>query len=138
MQDSITKSINNWLLNIDIIKNNYKDIKIEEVDGVKQLALQRSGVEVLQNYFKGRKEQYSYVLFLQENSEGNSNKIKNFDWLDDLVDAIDTKVRKGDLPKHDTKQFTNCECANAISYEVSQNGNITNYQLQLNFKITTF
>lgn len=137
MQDSITKSINEWLLKIPLIKDNY-DIKIEEVDGVKQLALQRSGVDIIKSYFKGRIEQYDYVLFLKENSEGNSNKIRNFDWIDDLVDEINTKVRNGDLPIHDTKQFTSCECANGISYEVSEDGLITNYQLQINFKITTF
>ena len=84
--DSITQAINDWLLTRPLISENY-DIEIEELpDGTKMLALQRSGVELIKRYYKGRKEEYQYMLFLKENSEGNELKTANFDWLDDCFD----------------------------------------------------
>ena len=61
--DSITQAINDWLLTRPLISENY-DIEIEELpDGTKMLALQRSGVELMTRYFRGRKEEYQYILF---------------------------------------------------------------------------
>lgn len=136
--DSITQAINDWLLTRPLISENY-DIDIEELpNGTKMLALQRSGVELITRYFKGRKEEYQYMLFLKENSEGNELKTSNFDWLDDLVDDIYKQVEKRNFPQIEDKQVTSMRCANQITYEVSEDGTISNYAVQLYFTITSF
>lgn len=136
--DSITQAINDWLLTRPLISENY-DIEIEELpDGTKMLALQRSSVELIKRYYKGRKEEYQYMLFLKENSEGNELKTANFDWLDDLVDDIYKQVEKRNFPQIEDKQVTSMRCANQITYEVSEDGTISNYAVQLYFTITSF
>ena len=136
--DSITQAINDWLLTRPLISENY-DIDIEELpDGTKMLALQRSGVELIKRYYKGRKEEYQYMLFLKEDSEGNELKTANFDWLDDLVDDIYEQVEKRNFPQIEDKQVTSMRCANQITYEVSEDGTISNYAVQLYFTITSF
>ena len=136
--DSVTQAINDWLLKRPLISENY-DIDIEELpDGTKMLALQRSGVELLKRYYKGRKEEYQYMLYLKENSEGNELKTTNFDWLDNLVDDIYEQVEKRNYPVIEGKQVTSMRCANQITYEVSEDGTISNYAVQLYFTITTF
>ena len=136
--DSITQAINDWLLTRPLISENY-DIDIEELpDGTKMLALQRSGVELIKRYFQGRKEEYQYMLFLKENSEGNDLKTANFDWLDDLVDDIYKQVEERNFPEIEGKQVTSMRCANQITYEVNEDGTISNYAVQLYFMITSF
>ena len=136
--DSITQAINDWLLTRPLISENY-DIDIEELpDGTKMLALQRSGVELITRYFKGRKEEYQYMLFLREDSEGDELKTANFDWLDDLVDDIYKQVENRNFPQIEDKQVTSMRCANQITYEVSEDGTISNYAVQLYFTITSF
>ena len=145
MTDSITQAINDWLLTRPLISENY-DIDIEELpDGTKILALQRNGVELIKRYFKGRKEEYQYMLFLKENSEGNELKTANFDWLDDLVNDIYKQVENRNFPEIENKQVTSMRCANQITYEVSEityevsdDGTISNYAVQLYFTITSF
>ena len=136
--DSITQAINDWLLTRPLISENY-DIDIEELpDGTKMLALQRSGVELIKRYYKGRKEEYQYMLFLKENSEGNELKTANFDWLDDLVDDIYEQVENRNFPIIENKQVISMRCANQITYEVNEDGTISNYAVQLYFTIASF
>ena len=136
--DSITQAINDWLLTRPLINENY-DIEIEELpDGTQVLALQRSGVELIKRYFQGRKEEYQYMLFLKENSEGDNTKIANFDWLDDLVDDIYKQVENRNFPIIENKQVSSMRCANQITYEVNEDGTISNYAVQLYFTITSF
>lgn len=136
--DSITQAINDWLLTRPLISENY-DIDIEELpDGTKILALQRSGVELIKRYFQGRVEEYQYMLFLKEDSEGNTLKTANFDWLDDLVDDIYKQVESRNFPIIENKQVTSMRCANQITYEVNEDGTISNYAVQLYFTIASF
>ena len=136
--DSITQAINDWLLTRPLISENY-NIDIEELpDGTKMLALQRSGVELIKRYFKGRVEEYQYMLFLKEDSEGNDLKTANFDWLDDLVDDIYKQVEERNFPQIEDKQVTSMRCANQITYEVNDDGTISNYAVQLYFTIASF
>lgn len=136
--DSITQSINDWLLTRPLISQNY-DLEIEELpDDTQKLALQRSGVELIKRYFKGRVEEYQYMLFLKEDSEDDDTKIKNFDWLDDFVDDIYKQVEEKNFPEIEGKQVTNMRCSNQITYEVSDDGTISNYSIQLYFTIATF
>lgn len=136
--DSITQAINDWLLERPLISNNY-DLEMEELpDETQKLALQRSGVELLKRYFKGKVEEYQYMLFLKEDSEDDDTKIKNFDWLDDFADDIYLQTEKGNFPIIEGKQVTSMRCSNQITYEVSDDGTISNYSIQLYFTIVTF
>ncbi len=133
------KSINDWLLQYDPIKEIAEMIHTEELpDEIETLALQRSGVESLPTKYineKGWYKQYQYVLLLKSNSEGDLQRLKNLDWLDDLSDWIHQKNISNDYPILKNKQVKNVSCANAITYDTNEDGSISTYYLQLYFDI---
>ena len=133
------KSINDWLLQYDPIKEIAEMIHTEELpDETETLALQRSGVESLPVKYineKGWYKQYQYVLLLKSNSEGDLQRLKNLDWLDDLSDWIHQKNISNDYPILKNKQVKNVSCANAITYDTNEDGSISTYYLQLYFDI---
>ena len=133
------KSINDWLLQYDPIKEIAEMIHTEELpDEIETLALQRSGVESLPTKYineKGWYKQYQYVLLLKSNSEGDLQRLKNLDWLDDLSDWIHQKNISNDYPVLKNKQVKNVSCANAITYDTNEDGSISTYYLQLYFDI---
>lgn len=133
------KSINDWLLQYDPIKEIAEMIHTEELpDEIETLALQRSGVESLPTKYineKGWYKQYKYVLLLKSNSEGDLQRLKNLDWLDDLSDWIHQKNISNDYPILKNKQVKNVSCANAITYDTNEDGSISTYYLQLYFDI---
>lgn len=136
--DKITSAINKWLLQYEPITEiaKYEDIHTEELtDTVKNLSLQRTGIEELQRYILGKKEQYQYMLLLKSESEDDIARINNIDWLDDLRDWIEEQVKKRNFPQIEGKQVTMVSSANGISYEVNEDGTITTYNLQLYFDI---
>ena len=133
------KSINDWLLQYDPIKEIAEMIHTEELpDETETLALQRSGVESLPVKYineKGWYKQYQYVLLLKSNSEGDLQRLKNLDLLDDLSDWIHQKNISNDYPILKNKQVKNVSCANAITYDTNEDGSISTYYLQLYFDI---
>lgn len=133
------KSINDWLLQYDPIKEIAEMIHTEELPNeIETLALQRSGVESLPTKYineKGWYKQYQYVLLLKSNSEGDLQRLKNLDWLDDLSDWIHQKNISNDYPILKNKQVKNVSCANAITYDTNEDGSISTYYLQLYFDI---
>ena len=133
------KSINDWLLQYEPIKEIAEMIHTEELpDETETLALQRSGVESLPVKYineKGWYKQYQYVLLLKSNSEGDLQRLKNLDWLDDLSDWIHQKNISNDYPILKNKQVKNVSCANAITYDTNEDGSISTYYLQLYFNI---
>lgn len=133
------KSINDWLLKYEPIKEIAEMIHTEELpDETETLALQRSGVESLPVKYineKGWYKQYQYVLLLKSNSEGDLQRLKNLDWLDDLSDWIHQKNISNDYPILKNKQVKNVSCANAITYDTNEDGSISTYYLQLYFDI---
>lgn len=133
------KSINDWLLQYEPIKEIAEMIHTEELpDEIETLALQRSGVESLPTKYineKGWYKQYQYVLLLKSNSEGDLQRLKNLDWLDDLSDWIHQKNISNDYPILKNKQVKNVSCANAITYDTNEDGSISTYYLQLYFDI---
>lgn len=139
-QDKITSAINKWLLKYEPITEiaEYEDIHTEEVtDTVKNLALQRTGIEELQRYFQGKKEQYQYMLFLKSESEDDIARINNLDWLDDFRDWIELQVQKRNFPQIEGKNVVNITSANTLTYEVNDDGSISTYSLQIYFDIST-
>ena len=138
--DKITSAINNWLLKYEPILEIAKieDIHTEEVsDTVKNLSLQRTGIEELQRYFKGKKEQYQYMLFLKSESEDDILRINNLDWLDDFRDWVEEQVRKRNFPQIEGKRCVYIKSANTLTYQVNDDGTISTYSLQLFFDIST-
>ena len=137
MKDSITKAINDWLLTIDLIKE-IDDISIEELpDGTKSLALQRTGVTNIKTYYGGLQKQneYQYMLYLRDYSEENNQKVRNFDWLDDLTIEINKRSVEKNLPKMANKIFNSANCINPITFSISEDGYISDYAVQLYFRI---
>ena len=79
--------------------------------------------------------QYQYVLLLKANSEDDLQRLNNLDWLDDLSNWIHQKNVSRDYPKIENMKVKKVSCANAITYETSEDGFISTYYLQLYFDI---
>lgn len=133
------KSINDWLLKYEKIKEIAEMIHTEELpDEENTLALQRNGVEELNLRYindKGWYRQYQYVLLLKSNSEDDIQRLDNLDWLDDLTNWIHQKNINRDYPELKNMKVKKVSCANAITYETSEDGSISTYYLQLYFDI---
>ena len=131
--------INNWLLQYNPIKEIAEMIHTEELpDEVETLASQRSGVEELSLKYIGDKgwyRQYQYFQLLKNNSEDDLQRLSNLDWLDDLTNWIHQKNISKDYPILKNKKVIKVSCANAITYETSEDGSISTYYLQLYFDI---
>lgn len=134
--------INTWLQTYEPINEiaQYEDIHYEGVsDNVKNLALQRTGFENLPLKYitdKGWYRQYQYMLLLKSESEIDEQRLTNLDWLDDLSDWLIEQKNNNDLPKlNDGKVIKNVSCANALTYEESEDGSVSVYSLQLYFDI---
>ena len=139
-QDKITSAINKWLLQYEPITEiaEIEDIHTEEVtDTVKNLALQRTGIEELVRYMVGKKEQYQYMLFLKSESEDDISRINNLDWLDDFRDWIELQVKNKNFPIIEGKTVSDISSANTLTYEVSEDGSISTYSLQMYFDINS-
>lgn len=133
------EAINKWLLNYKPITEIAEMIHTEELpDATDTLALQRSGVENLGLKYVGEKgwyRQYQYILLLKANSEDDLQRLENLDWLDDLSDWIDEQNQSKNYPKLDNKKIKEVSCANAITYETSEDGSVSTYYLQLYFNV---
>ena len=131
------EAINKWLLNYKPITEIAEMIHTEELpDQTDTLALQRSGVENLGLKYVGEKgwyRQYQYILLLKANSEDDLQRLENLDWLDDLSDWIDEQNQSKNYPKLNNKKIKEVSCANAITYETSEDGSVSTYYLQLYF-----
>lgn len=137
-QDKITSAINKWLLQYEPITEiaEIEDIHTEEVtDTVKNLALQRTGIEELARYIVAKKEQYQYMLLLKSESEDDIARINNLNWLDDFRDWIELQVKNKNFPIIEGKTVSNVSSANTLTYEVSEDGSISVYSLQIYFDI---
>ena len=133
------EAINKWLLNYKPITEIAEMIHTEELpDQTDTLALQRSGVENLGLKYVGEKgwyRQYQYILLLKANSEDDLQRLENLDWLDDLSDCIDEQNQSKNYPKLNNKKIKEVSCANAITYETSEDGSVSTYYLQLYFNV---
>ena len=133
------EAINKWLLNYKPITEIAEMIHTEELpDQTDTLALQRSGVENLGLKYVGEKgwyRQYQYILLLKANSEDDLQRLENLDWLDDLSDWIDEQNQSKNYPKLNNKKIKEVSCANAITYETSEDCSVSTYYLQLYFNV---
>lgn len=134
--------INEWLQTYDKIQEiaQYEEIHCEELtDNLKNLALQRTGTENMPLKYtteKGWKKQYQYMLLLKSESEGDLLRLTNLDWLDDLTDWLELQNKNKNFPiLENGKVVEMVSCANAITYQTSEDGAISIYSLQIYFDI---
>lgn len=134
--------INEWLQTYEPIN----DIAIVEeihserlTDNTKNLALQRSGFEPLTLKYvtdTGWYRQYQYMLLLKSESEVDEQRLTNLDWLDDFSDWFEKQNKTKNYPiLDDGKIIKRVSCANALTYEESEDGTISVYSLQIYFDI---
>ena len=134
--------INEWLQTYTPI---YEIAQTEEIhtergtDTVKNLALQRTGFENLPLQYindKGWYRQYQYMLLLKSESEIDEQRLTNLDWLDSFSDWLAIKNETKDFPNLDgNKIVKSVGCANALTYQESEDGAVSVYSLQLYFNI---
>ena len=134
--------INAWLQTYEPINEiaMTEEIHIEGVsESVKNLALQRTGFEELPLRYvtdKGWLRQYQYMLLLKSESEIDEQRLTNLDWLDGLSDWLALQNKNKNFPQlEDGKEVKEVSCANALTYEQSEDGAISVYSLQIYFNI---
>lgn len=134
--------INAWLQTYEPINEiaMTEEIHIEGVsESVKNLALQRTGFEELPLRYitdKGWLRQYQYMLLLKSESEIDEQRLTNLDWLDGLSDWLALQNKNQNFPQlEDGKEVKEVSCANALTYEQSEDGAISVYSLQIYFNI---
>ena len=134
--------INAWLQTYEPINEiaMTEEIHIEGVsESVKNLALQRTGFEKLPLRYvtdKGWLRQYQYMLLLKSESEIDEQRLTNLDWLDGLSDWLALQNKNQNFPQlEDGKKVKEVSCANALTYEQSEDGAISVYSLQIYFNI---
>lgn len=134
--------INQWLQQYEPINEIAQTENIHNEllsDSVKNLAIQRTGVESLPLKYIGDTgwyRQYQYMLLLKSESEIDQHRLTNLDWLDELSDWLAEKNYKKDFPiLGNNKQIIEISCANALTYEQSEDGSVSVYMLQLFFNV---
>lgn len=134
--------INTWLQTYEPINEiaMTEEIHIDGVsESVKNLALQRTGFEELPLRYvtdKGWLRQYQYMLLLKSESEIDEQRLTNLDWLDGLSDWLALQNKNHNFPQlEDRKEVKEVSCANALTYEQSEDGAISVYSLQIYFNI---
>lgn len=134
--------INQWLQTYEPISEiaEYEEIHNERgTDVIKNLALQRTGFENLPLKYitdSGWYRQYQYMLLLKSNSEIDEQRLANLDWLDQFSNWIEEQKKARNLPQlEDGRIVKNVRCANALTYQESEDGAISVYSLQLYFDI---
>lgn len=134
-------SVNQWLQQFDIINEiaQTEEIHIHDLtDNVKNLALQRTGVEELPKKYVTDKcsyRQYQYMLLLKSESESDLQRLTNLNWLDELSDLLDQANNDKNFPIIDGKECYYVGCANGLIYQESEDGAIRDYSLQLYFNV---
>ena len=134
--------INQWLQTYEPISEiaEYEELHNERgTDVIKNLALQRTGFENLPLKYitdSGWYRQYQYMLLLKSNSEIDEQRLANLDWLDQFSNWIEEQKKTRNLPQlEDGRIVKNVSCANALTYQESEDGAISVYSLQLYFDI---
>ena len=134
--------INQWLQTYEPIQiiAQIEDIHSERLtENTKNLALQRMGFEELPLKYvtdKGWYRQYQYMLLLKSESEEDTQRLTNLEWLDQFSDWLSEQNTNKNYPiLEDNKKIINVSCANALTYQESEDGSISVYSLQLYFDI---
>lgn len=134
--------INQWLQIYEPINEiaQIEEIHTERLtENTNNLALQRTGYENLPMKYitdKGWYRQYQYMLLLKNSSEIDEQRLTNLSWIDDLSDWLAEQNKNKNFPTlEDGKIIKEVSCANALTYQESEDGTISIYSLQLYFNI---
>lgn len=134
--------INGWLQTYTPINEiaQIEEIHTERLtENTNNLALQRTGYENLPMKYitdKGWYRQYQYMLLLKNSSEIDEQRLTNLSWIDDLSDWLAEQNKNKNFPTlEDGKIIKEVSCANALTYQESEDGTISIYSLQLYFNI---
>lgn len=134
--------INQWLQTYEPINEiaQIEEIHTERLtENTNNLALQRTGYENLPMKYitdKGWYRQYQYMLLLKNSSEIDEQRLTNLSWIDDLSDWLAEQNKNKNFPTlEDGKIIKEVSCANALTYQESEDGTISIYSLQLYFNI---
>lgn len=134
--------LNEWLQTYEPINEiaMTEEIHSERLsENVKNLALQRTGFETLPMRYisdRGWFRQYQYMLLLKSESEIDTQRLTNLDWLDDFSNWFMERNNTKDFPVlEDNMKIVSVDCANALTYEESEDGTISVYSLQIYFNI---
>lgn len=134
--------LNEWLQTYEPINEiaMTEEIHSERLsENVKNLALQRTGFETLPMRYisdRGWFRQYQYMLLLKSESEIDTQRLTNLDWLDDFSNWFIERNNTKDFPiLEDNMKIVSVECANALTYEESEDGTVSVYSLQIYFNI---
>ena len=134
--------LNNWLQTYEPINEiaMTEEIHSERLsENVKNLALQRTGFETLPMRYisdRGWFRQYQYMLLLKSESEIDTQRLTNLDWLDDFSNWFIERNNTKDFPVlEDNMKIVSVDCANALTNEESEDGTISVYSLQIYFNI---
>ena len=134
--------INEWLQTYEPINEiaQTENIHTERLtESTKNLALQRTGFEVLPMKYitdRGWYRQYQYMLLLKSESEIDEQRLTNLSWLDDFSNWFEERNNLKDFPQlENNMKVTNVSCANALTYQESEDGSISVYSLQIYFDI---
>ena len=130
--------INEWLQTYEPINEiaQTEEIHNERVsENVKNLALQRTGWESLPLKYvtdRGWLRRYGYMLLLKSESEIDEQRWTNLNWLDNFSNWFEDKNRQKDYPiLEDGMIVKNISCANALTYQESEDGAVSIYSLQI-------
>ena len=136
------ESINQWLQTYEPIE---EIALIEEIhytgltESSKNLALQRIGFEELPLKYitsTGWLRRYSYMLLLKSDSEDDIQRLTNLDWLDDLSIWLSQQNKDKNFPILDNgREVKKVSCANALTYDSSEDGSQSVYSLQIFFEV---
>ena len=134
--------LNEWLQTYEPINEiaMTEEIHSERLsENVKNLALQRTGFETLPMRYisdRGWFRQYQYMLLLKSESEIDTQRLTNLDWLDDFSNWFMERNNTKDFPVlEDNMKIVSVDCANALTYEESEDGTVSVYSLQIYFNI---
>ena len=134
--------LNEWLQTYEPINEiaMTEEIHSERLsENVKNLALQRTGFETLPMRYisdRGWFRQYQYMLLLKSESEIDTQRLTNLDCLDDFSNWFMERNNTKDFPVlEDNMKIVSVDCANALTYEESEDGTISVYSLQIYFNI---
>ncbi|MFA5410218.1 MAG: hypothetical protein WC343_15695 [Bacilli bacterium] len=111
----------------------------ELTETLKNLALQRTGTEDMPLRYttdKGWKKQFQYMLLLKSTSEDDLLRLTNLDWLDLTMNWLELQNKNKNYPiLDDNRVVEKVSCANALTYQTSEDGAISIYSLQIYFDV---
>ena len=75
------------------------------------------------------------MLLLKSESESDIQRLSNLDWLDELSNKLAEANSEKNFPVLENAECYGVSCANALTYQESEDGAVSIYSIQLYFNI---